>query len=123
MGTMSHDAIIVVGYSKNDVMLAQTAVLRLAATPTDGAQPMQECWSDLVSPLMSSVMNAYASFYIAPDGSKEGWGTSDRGDQFRESVIAELGANHPNVTVVEVRWGELGDKMFVDGREADPKPW
>ena len=36
--------------------------------------------ADLVSAIHFSPSNSYASFVIFPDGSKEGWNTSDKGD-------------------------------------------
>lgn len=44
----------------------------------------------VVSPILSADFNGYASFFIPPDGSKEGWGGSNEGDARRERFIAWL---------------------------------
>lgn len=43
-----------------------------------------------VTPLVSSPLNGFESFMIAPDGSKEGWHDSDKGDAAREAWVAWL---------------------------------
>lgn len=40
----------------------------------------------MISPIVTSKMNDYASILIAPDGSKEGWDSSDKGDAFRDEI-------------------------------------
>lgn len=56
----------------------------------------------LVSPVIISNTNQTASFFIAPDGSKEGWETSQLGDDAREKFIAFLlkdsGCNFVEIT-------------------------
>lgn len=42
---------------------------------------------DQVSPVLAGVMNGVASFFVAPDGSKEGWPQSDEGDQKRARFV------------------------------------
>ena len=41
-------------------------------------------FSGQVSEVVTSPMNGYHSFFVAPDGSKEGWADSDNGDKGRE---------------------------------------
>lgn len=43
--------------------------------------------SKIVSPLVYSPINGHISFFIAPDGSKEGWESSELGDNMRDSII------------------------------------
>lgn len=43
--------------------------------------------SQLVSPIMESIINGYCTFYILPDGSKEGYDASEDGDIIRERII------------------------------------
>lgn len=40
----------------------------------------------LVSPIIESLINNFCTFYIAPDGSKEGYDASDDGDIIRKSI-------------------------------------
>ena len=46
--------------------------------------------SNLVSEIKESIVNHYASFFIIPDGSKEGYDASDDGDVIREKLIAYI---------------------------------
>jgi len=43
--------------------------------------------SNLVSGIQDSIVNHYASFFIVPDGSKEGYDASDDGDVIRKKII------------------------------------
>jgi len=61
------------------------------------------------------MINGEASFYIAPDGSMEWWETSDTGDVFR-ATVTECLAEDPHLIVVQVRWGDLGERLEVRGR-------
>lgn len=75
MGTTKHHTIIVTGVDE--------AINRAhdAATST---------FKELVSPIIKSKMNGYMSFFIAPDGSKEGWKDSNEYDDKRKNYIAWL---------------------------------
>lgn len=42
---------------------------------------------DLISPVISGVVNSQTSFFIAPDGSKEGWEPSNNGDNARAEFL------------------------------------
>lgn len=44
----------------------------------------------LVSNIIHSGMNGVSSFFIAPDGSKEGWTDSFKGDERRDKFIQYL---------------------------------
>lgn len=52
----------------------------------------KEIHGTLVSELVSSTSNSYKSFFVAPDGSKEGWSESDTGDAKRDELIKYLEA-------------------------------
>lgn len=44
----------------------------------------------LISPIVTSLINNYHTFFIAPDGSKEGYDLSEDGDNIRSKVIELL---------------------------------
>lgn len=71
MGYMRHHAIVVTSFDKKKIAAAHKQAERLGAH---------------VSNVVEGAVNGYFSFLIAPDGSKEGWGESDDGDQQRESM-------------------------------------
>jgi hypothetical protein len=79
MGYMRHHGILITGFDKERVQVAH--------------QKAREIFDEtLVSEIKESVINGYYSFAIFPDGSKEGWTDSDRGDQNRVEFIAWLQA-------------------------------
>ena len=57
-----------------------------------------------VSPIMQSYLPGLETFFIGPDGSKEGWDISDRGNQEREKIIEYLRAE-AGLHWVEVQYG------------------
>ena len=58
----------------------------------------------IVSGLYPSMCNFYWSFFIPPDGSKEGWADSLEGDKRRDEFISFL--NEKELTFVEVQYGD-----------------
>lgn len=68
MGYIRHDAIIVTSFNEKYLYPALNKAVELGLP---------------VSELVESRTNGYCSFLIAPDGSKEGWDTSDHGDTAR----------------------------------------
>ena len=70
---------------------------------------------DWVSPISPEVVNGFQSFFIPPDGSKEGWETSDAGDTRRATFISWLKDAYSRGVYLD--WAEVqyGD----DGHEAE----
>lgn len=77
MGYHLHHAIIVSTWSAERLRLIHAKVLEIAGGHD---------FAGLVSAISETGMNGYCSFCIFPDGSKEGWDHSNRGDEFREAV-------------------------------------
>ena len=82
MGYMRHHAILVTGI---DFGRAEKNVSELHRAVIDEAERFG--LAHLVSPLSPPAMNGHRTFTVVPDGSKEGWGESDRGESFRREVI------------------------------------
>lgn len=68
MGFIAHNAIVCTGWHDASVKAAYKKAKEIFPT---------------VSPILNSGTNAYKSFFIPPDGSKEGWITSEEGDNRR----------------------------------------
>lgn len=112
MGYMRHHAIVVTGtvpHEDKDALAMKKLRDEIAVLAQDGTD-VQHCVSE-VTPI---VVNGYCSFFIAPDGSKEGWSTSDAGDAFRDLVIALLEKRNGNG--LWVHWAEVqfGDDENVN---------
>lgn len=86
MGYMRHHAIVVSGDLR----------------PIEAARVEAEALGCVVSPVVVSPYNGYCSFFVAPDGSKEGWGESDTGDQQRAAMV----------TLLRTRFGHDGDELL-----------
>jgi len=70
-------------------------------------------FGSLVTPIITTDLNRYTFFFVAPDGSKEGWAESDSGDENRkqlcdyiDSLVFEDGSN--GINYVDVSHGEYG---------------
>jgi len=65
-----------------------------------------------VSDITPITSNGYRSFFVAPDGSKEGWQESFDGDKARDEIVKALDSfkdpddNSTSVEYVEVQFGD-----------------
>jgi hypothetical protein len=80
MGWIRHHGMVVTGIADQDWSKDRPYNITLAhAKATDLGL--------LVSNIVNGTTNGYASIFIAPDGSKEGWDTSDQFNGRREQFI------------------------------------
>jgi len=85
MGYMRHHAIVVTSWSDEDIARAHAKAREIFEAPWGiGHRPFA------VSPVLNAAINMGGTFIIPPDGSKEGWSTSDDGDYRRSQFIAWL---------------------------------
>lgn len=95
MGTIHHNAIIATGYEEDVPKFQQW----LASYDGERPNPIA---------VTEQATNGYQTIIIAPDGSKEGWGTSNNGDAFRAAVIDYLKSCDDAWDWVEIGYGEFG---------------
>lgn len=81
MGYIRHDAIVVTSWDEKYLLPAIAKAVELGL-------PCSE--------IVESPVNSYCSFLIAPDGSKEGWDESAKGDAAREAWKAWANAAYTN---------------------------
>jgi hypothetical protein len=81
--------------------------------------------SKLVSEIIPTITNSGASFFIAPDGSKEGWDTSKCIDKAREELLDWLKNHKDNYTdYIEVRFGgDYEHESIVRSKDSDLDAW
>lgn len=91
MGYMAHHAIVVTSQHEKPIRDARISAINL--------------FNHLVSPIIRSKINACESFFIAPDGSKEGWDDSNEHDEKRKEFKEEIDRFDGYVDMVEVRFG------------------
>jgi hypothetical protein len=103
MGLMQHDAVVATTWKEE-------CFYRVLRVVNSWGYPYRFLDS------AASVQNGYRTILLTPDGSKEGWTESDRGDSLRTRFINLLHEdNYEDGTSpwswVEVSWGELGSKV------------
>ena len=96
----------------------------IATTCFDNKADELQVWIDSLDPKERALfgcgsgwVNRQRTFVLMPDGSKEGWADSDRGDQLRAKFIARLQDDHHTWEWVEVAFGELGQKLMQGNYE------
>jgi hypothetical protein len=99
MGLICHNAIVISGDSEGESLRkAREYALSLQMT---------------VSDIIHSPTNMYASFFVTPDGSKEGWETSEEGDLNRQAFYVFLRKETPGLTWAGVRYGNDSVEMLA----------
>ena len=110
---MRHHAIVVTSYEREALELAH--------------ETASDIFGGAVSAIVDSPINGYASFFVPPDGSKEGWEVSNDGNCYRDRLIAWLEPLR-GLDWVEVQYGDDGHVTMVcrdsdsGMRETSPAP-
>lgn len=104
MGYIRHHAIIVSSYHDKYIKPVHEKAVEIFGTEVSG--------------IVESGINGYCSFFVAPDGSKEGWADSDKGDERRnlfidhiESLKYEDGGN--SIAYSELFYGDDDGESMV----------
>lgn len=92
MGWIRHHAIVVSSWNKELVGEARSKAADLGCA---------------VSEIVASPVNGYHSFFIAPDGSKEGWEDSESGDHRREAFKVWTHSKRHEDGSSSLRWAEI----------------
>ena len=72
------------GYIKHHGIAVTSAIDELIEEAHTQAKSI---FKERASEILNSETNGYKSFFIAPDGSKEGWETSHKGDEQRDTFV------------------------------------
>ena len=125
MGYMRHHAIIVTGWPLTRLNLSEGLAADPPLSIEEAHKVATEIFGPLVSPIIPARINAYHSFCIAPDGSKEGWSESDEGDAQREAFKQFLNEHRyedgSGIDWVEVQFGD-DDLQTVIMADSDAVP-
>ena len=100
MGYMKHNAIVVTCWSCREGGRARDVAVKLFSNISE------------VTNLTAESTNGYVSFMIAPDGSKEGWCTSDHGDKARDHFCKFMD-DHSIGNYVEVQFADESRPSIV----------
>ncbi|HEY9678634.1 MAG TPA: hypothetical protein V6C76_11530 [Drouetiella sp.] len=104
MGYFRHHAIVVTSWDNKKIALVHECIKTLV---TDSLLKVSE--------LTAQTMNGYQSFFIAPDGSNEGWTDSDESEVLRGKVIEHLKSYRYEDGSTSIEWVEVqfGDENGV----------
>lgn len=91
MGYIKHNTIVVTTY-KDDIINYHNKANEIFD-------------NKLVSNIVHGLTNGQSSFFIAPDGSKEGWETSNNCDKLREKFLDYLNFNNVRPNYIEIIFG------------------
>ena len=105
MGIINHNAVVATTWNENEVLRIKEWVKSLD-------EKTQAAF--LFGP---RVVNGYATVILVPDGSKEGWDESTKGDVLRSRFTSKLEeSNHNDGSspwdYVEIGYGEFGQKVL-----------
>lgn len=106
------------GYMRNHSILVSASQDRIG----DAHAAALRVFEDLapVSNVSPSPTNDVSSFVVFPDGSKEGWATSDTADAAREAFTGWL-REYSWADWVEVQWGDDEGDSRVLQHDADER--
>jgi hypothetical protein len=88
MGYMRHHAIICSGPApiKDEGAPWISSIAEYVTSLQRAHDKATAIFGDTVSPIVISPVNGIGSFFIAPDGSNEGWEDSDAGDAYARLI-------------------------------------
>ena len=110
MGYMRHHAIVVSSWNESHLESVHKAAIDIFP------------WVSPISPL---AMNRERAFFIPPDGSKEGWEDSDKGDDRRERFLQCLNRERYEDGSTALSWVEIcygGDEKQTVSFRTTPPP-
>ena len=117
MGTIKHDAIIITSYDYDRIITAINNAKSIFTSKLEEETPKVSPTSIISEPIMS-LKNQDYSFFIAPDGSKEGWTTSELANEAREEFINWLD-NNSGYDYVAVNFGGDSDTATITAHNKD----
>ena len=91
------------GYYAHDTIAFQTVQDEAAERVEAFRAALPETWRRLIVGPVRGAANSAEFWAFLPDGSKEGWDTSNEGDSYRAELIALL--DEIDSDYVHVRWG------------------
>ena len=124
MGYIKHHTIVVTGWQDEKLKKAHQKAKEVFEKNFESEPYEKPFASRLVSDIIKGLTNGQSSFFIAPDGSKEGWATSDNGDNARKEFLDWLQKADKYCDYVEVSFG--GDdehERIVRSKDTDLNRW
>lgn len=105
MGFIKHHGMVITGYDDGDIAEAHRFAGLCELNPT---------------PIMQSPSNGFKTFFVPPDGSKEGWEHSQLGDENRARFKKFLRRRQIYLDWAEITYG--GDDGYCSVEDDCTKP-
>jgi hypothetical protein len=113
MGYIKHDAILVTSWDDKKFPTVHAKALEYLGAVKSANDSFPGI--NLVSSIVGPCVNGQVSFLVAPDGSKEGWDSSNNAEEAREVFLSWLAHDCPvYCTALVVRFG--GDDPDITAR-------
>lgn len=110
MGYIKHHTIVVTGWEVEKLKEAHQKAKEVFENNFEREPYEKPFASRLVSDIIQGLSNGQGSFFIAPDGSNEGWTTSNNGNNARKEFLDWLKNSDNYCDYVEVVFG--GDDEY-----------
>lgn len=134
MGYTLNHAIVITSWNRELLGEAWLKAMEIFGSTSPSRLDPHDDFTKLVSPIMPVVVNGGRSFFIGPDGSKEGWDTSDDADAMRAAFLDWCEEQRYEDGSSSLKWCELilggddriykvtrseGDTVFEDEPEEE----
>ncbi len=105
MGYIKHHTIIVTHYEYEEIVEVHKKAKEIFEKNFENETYEKPFGSKLVSEIIKGLANYQNSFFIAPDGSKEGWGISNNGNNARKEFLDWLQKYDRDCDYIEITFG------------------
>lgn len=103
MGLIQHNCVVATTSSEERIAQMREWIRKLSQFEKEDIRSAGRLFAEI-----NGFTNGYVTFILAPDGSKEGWSTSNAGDRLRNAFIARLDEYWD---WIEVSYGEIGQRV------------
>ena len=110
MGRIKHHTIVVTGFLDEHIDEARKKAVEIFEEFCKNEMVKPPYGSNIISPIMGSLTNGLKSFFIAPDGSNEGWHLSNNCNDARSAFLDWLKVSGNYCDYIEVVFG--GDDEY-----------
>jgi hypothetical protein len=113
MGYIKHHTIVVTGWEDEHIEQARKKAIEIFENQCKDEDIEPPYGSNIISQIIGSLSNGQRSFFIAPDGSKEGWETSNNCNNARKLFLDWLRDEDNYCDYIEVMFGGDDDIQCI----------
>ena len=113
MGYIKHHTIVVTGWKDEHIEQAREKAVEIFEETCKDEMIKPPYGSNIISPIIGSLSNDQKSFFIAPDGSKEGWQTSNNCNKARTAFLDWFKDSDNCCDYIEVVFGGDDERQAI----------